>query len=164
MVAEGTEYAPPLSHPPAAGRHTCHPPSWYRTCAKRDEDPLHQAIIVDTTIAPPQHELNDETGYCDICRNHQHPTNQCRYFNTVLDPSDINLARMGITRADTVIASFCKRNGMLYEDEITKITNTEEWIQVAHQVCGRQPPTFSRKWNQLTTTSSPSMGQPLSKH
>jgi hypothetical protein len=81
-----------------------------------------------------------------------------------LDPSDNNLARIGITRADTIIASFCKRIGMLYDDEIANITNTEEWIQVAHLVCDRQPTNSPRKWNQLTTTSSPSSGQPLSKH
>jgi hypothetical protein len=28
---------------------------------------------------------------------------------------------------------------MLHDEEITKITNTEEWVLVAHQVCDRQP-------------------------
>jgi hypothetical protein len=139
MLAEGSAYAPTLLFPSAAGRFTYHPPPWHRTCAKSEEDPHHRSIIVDTTIAPPQHELNDETGYCDICRNHQHPTNQCHYINTVMDPSDNNLARIGITRADTIIASFCKRLGMLYDDEIAKITNTEEWTQLAQLLCDRQP-------------------------
>jgi len=77
--------------------------------------------------------------FCEICRNHYHQTATCRYKNTILDPTPENLFSLGITRADTVIANFCRRKGLIQEEEIYQVRTLGQWQQLAEEVAERTP-------------------------
>jgi hypothetical protein len=143
-IADGIAYASPLTLPTPPGR-SCEPPlPWQQPCARSDIDPDHQAIIVNTISAPLHHadQSQGQAGnsvYCEVCRNHSHHTDQCRYKDTILDPTPENLANMDITHADTVTANFCVRRGTILQGEIFQIKTRADWQQLAEEIADRTP-------------------------
>jgi hypothetical protein len=102
------------------------PISWSHRATHTDQDRAHKVIQVNTSVPQNQHEDDMSGQYCQIRKMFYHPTSECDFQRAVLDPSVENLQRLNITKADTIMAMTCARDGTLTFDEATAIQSRDE--------------------------------------